>query len=247
MSDTESQPSDATLAHATASMAIGIHAPLRVRAGFDVPFEPFAFVRDGVPEGMMIELVRALIERTGRTCEMVPMHLPDCEPALEAGRVDALAFKGVTTERLARMDFSDPLIVSGGATFTRPGLRPSTRLADFHGARAITTRDGPFWRLLEREHPAIALSHGETYEACLDAVVAGEADLAVLNLQAGAWIARQAHPGRFELPTAPCSPLTVAFCTVKGRHPALLHDINRALAAARADGTWQAIHDRWLA
>ena len=32
-----------------------------------------------------------------------------------------------------------------------------------------------------------------------------------------------------------------------GRHPALLHDINRALAAARADGTWQAIHDRWLA
>ena len=242
MSDTESRLPDAAATPSPARMS-----PQVVRAGFDVPFEPFAFVRDGVPEGMMIELVRVLIERTGRACEMVPMHLPDCEPALEAGRVDALAFKGVTTERLERMDFSDPLIVSGGATFTRAGLAPSTQLSDFQGARAITTRDGPFWRLLEREYPAITLSHGETYEACLDAVVAGEADLAVLNLQAGTWIARQAHPGRFELPTAPCSPLTVAFCMVKGRHPALLHDINRALAAARADGTWQAIHDRWLA
>jgi ABC-type amino acid transport substrate-binding protein len=221
--------------------------PHCVRAGFDVPFEPFAFVSEGTAQGMMIDLVRHLIERTGRRAQMLPMHLPDCEPALAEGHIEALAFKGVTPERLTRMDFSDPLILSGGATFTRAGLAPSTRLADFDGMRAATTRNGPFWSLLEREHPRIARVHGETYEQCLDKVVAGEADLAVLNLQAGTWIARKAHPGRIGLPDQPCSPLTVSFCMMKGRHPALMADINAALAAARADGTWQAIHDRWLA
>ena len=217
-----------------------------VRAGFDVPFEPFAFLRNGAADGMMIELVRHLIERSNHRCEFVAMPLAECEPALVEGRVDALAFKGVTPDRLLRMDFTEPLIVSGAATFTRKGLPPSTRLEAFHGLRAVTTRDGPFWVQLQRDHPAIALGHADTYEAALAEVAAGRADLAVLNLQAGTWIARKAYPGAIELPQAPCSPLTVALCTVKGRHPALIVMINRALAAARADGSWQQIHDRWL-
>jgi ABC-type amino acid transport substrate-binding protein len=159
---------------------------------------------------------------------------------------DALAYKGITPARLASIDFSEPIMISGGATFTRPGLLPSADLRQFDGMRVVTTRHGPLWRHLQTEHPALQLLPAEHYQQALEMVLRGEADLAALNMHAGRAIAQRLFPGQLGLPQLPYMPLRTGFALRRGAHPELLLRFNAALAAARADGRWQAVHDHWV-
>lgn len=217
-----------------------------LRVGLDVPYEPFGVIQDGQVTGMLVELVGLLLNDLGIAHRFDAMPLADTEPALAEGRVDALAYKGITPARLASIDFSEPIMISGGATFTRPGLLPSADLRQFDGMRVVTTRHGPLWRHLQTEHPALQLLPAEHYQQALEMVLRGEADLAALNMHAGRAIAQRLFPGQLGLPQLPYMPLRTGFALRRGAHPELLLRFNAALAAARADGRWQAVHDRWV-
>lgn len=217
-----------------------------LRVGLDVPYEPFGVMQDGQVTGMLVELVGLLLNDLGIAHRFDAMPLADTEPALAEGRVDALAYKGITPARLASIDFSEPIMISGGATFTRPGLLPSADLRQFDGMRVVTTRHGPLWRHLQTEHPALQLLPAEHYQQALEMVLRGEADLAALNMHAGRAIAQRLFPGQLGLPQLPYMPLRTGFALRRGAHPELLLRFNAALAAARADGRWQAVHDRWV-
>ncbi|MFN0303166.1 MAG: substrate-binding periplasmic protein [Burkholderiales bacterium] len=216
------------------------------KIGFDVPFEPFGLLDDGKPSGMLIELIDTLLTRARVAHEFVSMTLAETEGALFGGRVDALAFKGVTPERLKTMRFSDPLIVSGGATFTRTDARPEPNLRAYAGKTLVTPRKGPLWMNVERNHPDITLVDGDSYEGSFTALIAGKADVAALNLHAGIAIATRLFPGQIRMPSEPYTPLPISFAIAKGGPTALVEAINRELAVARSDGTWQRIHDRWV-
>ena len=217
-----------------------------LRIGLDVPYEPFGLMQDGQVTGMLVQLVGMLLDGLGLAHRFVPMPLADTEPALADGRVDALAYKGITPARLASIDFSAPIMISGGATFTRPGLSPSDDLRQFDGMRVVTTRHGPLWRHLETAHPSLQLLPAAHYQQALEMVLRGEADLAALNMHAGRAIAQRLFPGQLGLPQLPYMPLRTGFALRRGSHPELLLRFNAALAAARADGRWQAVHDRWV-
>ena len=219
---------------------------LPAKIGFDVPFEPFGLIDNGKPAGMLIELVGALLQRAGVRHEFVSMTLAETEGALFGGKVDALAFKGVTPERLKTMAFSETLIVSGGAIFTRAGVAASANLRDYDGQTVATPRKGPLWAQIEKQYPQLKLIDGDSYQGSFDAVLAGRADIAALNLHAGIAIAKRLYPGKFGLPAEPYVPLPIAFATARGKHAELISALNDALAGARRDGTWQRIHDKWL-
>ncbi len=195
---------------------------------------------------MLIELIDTLLTRARVAHEFVSMTLAETEGALFGGRVDALAFKGVTPERLKTMSFSDPLIVSGGAIFARTDARPEPNLRDYAGKTLVTPRKGPLWMNVERNHPDITLVDGDSYEGSFTALIAGKADVAALNLHAGIAIATRLFPGQIRMPSEPYTPLPISFAIAKGGPAALVEAINRELAAARSDGTWQRIHDRWV-
>jgi len=218
-----------------------------LRIGFDVPFEPFGLLREGQPAGMLVELVAAMCNEAGIAHSFVTMPLAETEPSLMSGAVDALAFKGVTPERLPRMDFSDLLITTGAAIFTRIGTAHSDVLEDFYGKTVVSPRKGPMWSFIERQHPALHLVDGENYENAFAMLADGRADLAALNFHAGCAIAKRLFPGQFNLPVTSYVPLPVALAMAKGRHPDLLARLNLALATLRRDGRWQQIHDRWMA
>jgi ABC-type amino acid transport substrate-binding protein len=218
-----------------------------LRIGFDVPFEPFGLLRDGEPAGMLVELVAAMCNEAGIAHSFVTMPLAETEPSLMSGAVDALAFKGVTPERLPTMDFSDLLITTGAAIFTRSDSAHSNALEDFYGKTVVSPRKGPMWSYIARQHPALQLIDGDNYENAFAMLADGRADLAALNFHAGCAIAKRLFPGQFTLPSASYVPLPVALAMAKGRHPDLLARLNLALAKLRSDGRWQQIHDRWMA
>ncbi len=214
--------------------------------GYDVPFEPFGVLENGKPSGMLIELTDHLLIRAGMAHEFRSMTLAETEGALFSGRVDALAFKGVTAERLKTMIFSEPLIVSGAATFTRAGTLPQPDLGAYTGKTLVTPKKGPMWAQIERNHPRIKLVDGDSYEGSFKMLLAGQADVAALNLHAGIAIANRLFPGQVTCGATPYTPLTIAFAIAQNGPPELIDAINRELAVAKSDGTWQRIHDRWV-
>ena len=195
--------------------------------GFDVPFEPFGLLIDGRPAGLLVELVSAVLTRAEHPHSFLTMPLAETEAALFSGRVDALAFKGVTPERNATMDFSAPLIVSGAALFTRLGTAIPTNPATLAGQRVVTPRKGPLWAALTRLEPPLVMVDGDSYEGSFDALRDGRADAAALNLHAGLAIAQRLHPGAFTLPAGSYTPLPIAFAVAKGRHTKLLADFDQ--------------------
>lgn len=209
------------------------------KIGFDVPFPPFAELSEGRPRGLLLDLVAAALEHTGVLWEWTPMPLDETEPALASGRVHALAFKGITPERHAIMDFSGSLLVSGSALFRGAGIAPSDDPGDFSGMRIVTPRKGPLIRQVERLYPKLEVVPTTSYEESLERLVSGEVPLAALNFHAGIALANALHPGKVGLPTKPYAPLDMGFVVAKGRHPELLAAFEKALAALKTEGVAQ--------
>ena len=217
-----------------------------LRIGHDAPFEPFGMVEAGRSTGMLVDIVAEALKRAKLDYAFVPLKLDESETALIEGRIDALAFKGDTAERRARIDFSEPLVVSGGALFTRAGTPTSASLKDFAGKTVVTPRRGPLFAQTAKAAPEVKLLESTSYEESLQLVLDGKADAAALNWQAGIRMARAKHPGKFTLPTAPYVSVPLSFAVAKGKNAELLAKVEAALATMRADGAFKAIEEKWL-
>ena len=214
--------------------------------GHDDPFEPFAFTEHGQSRGMLVEAVAAALARVGITPTFRPLPLAAVEAELAAGTVDALAFKGVTEQRRKVMDFSAPLMITGGAAFARPGLPAAANLAAYAGRTIVTPAQGPLAAEIARTHPQLKLITVESYDAALAAVLDSRADVAALNFQVGTRLINQKHRGLFTMPAEPYQRLPLAFAVAKGRNAELLAAFDSGLAAIVADGSLDVITRRWL-
>ena len=217
-----------------------------VRVGHDAPFEPFAMVENGRSAGMILDVVAEAMKRARVSFEFVPLTLDESESALVEGKVEALAFKGDTPERRVKFDFSRPIVISGGALFTRAGTPTSKSLEDFAGKTVVTPRRGPLAAQIARVAPDVKVLQSTSYEESLEMVLAGQADAAALNWQAGLRMARARHPGKFTLPAEPYVSVPLSFAVAKGKNAELMRKFEAALAATKADGAFKAIEEKWL-
>ncbi|HEY7608412.1 MAG TPA: transporter substrate-binding domain-containing protein [Alphaproteobacteria bacterium] len=221
-------------------------AEATLRIGHDTAFAPFAMVANGRSTGLILDIVAEAMRRLQLSFAFVPLALDEAEPALVEGKVDALAFKGDTVERRGRLAFSAPIVVSGGALFVRAGAAPSKSLQDFAGKTVVTPRRGPLAAQIAKAAPDVKLLASASYEESLELVLAGKADAAALNLQAGIRMVRAKHPGKFTLPSEPYVAVPLAFAVAKDKHADLLKRFDAELAAMKADGALKAIEERWL-
>ena len=234
-----------SLLFAALVMAVPANAQT-LRIGHDAPFEPFGMVEAGRSTGMLVEIVAEALKRAKLDFTLVPLKLDESETALVEGKIDALAFKGDTAERRAKLDFTKPLVVSGGALFTRAGAPTSANLKDFAGKIVVTPRRGPLFAQIARTAPEVKLIESTSYEESLQLVLDGKADAAALNWQAGIRMARSKHADKFTLPAAPYVSVPLAFAVAKGKNAELLVKVEAVLDTMRADGTFKAIEEKWL-
>jgi polar amino acid transport system substrate-binding protein len=223
-----------------------LSVPSTLRIGHDAAFEPFAMVESGRATGLILDIVAEAMKRMKRDFAFAVLTLDEADSALADGKVDVLAFKGDTAERRARMDFSAPIVVSGGALFPRAGTPASKRLEDFGGKTVVTPRRGPLFAQIAQTAPDVKLAESTSYAGSFEMVIAGKADAAALNLQAGLRMARKSYPGKIALPSEPYIAVPLAFAVAKGKNAELLKDFNTTLAAMKADGSFKAIEEKWL-
>jgi polar amino acid transport system substrate-binding protein len=207
-------------------------------------FPPFAEVQDGKSVGLAVDIIRAAAAHAGVDVTFVPLTIEQQMPALKDGRADA-TFSGVSPERQETLDFSDPVVTTGGALYVRAPEATPASLAALSGKVVVTPRAGPLAALIRKDAPAVNLVVTADYEESLARLVGRQADAAALNFHVGTRLATRLHPGQVTEPRTMFFETALALGVPKGQSASLLAKFNAGLAAIRADGTWQQINNRW--
>jgi len=221
-----------------------------LRVGMDASFPPFeAVAADGELVGFDVDLARDLGQRMGVQVEFVP-NLPydGLYDALAVGRVDVvISALVINPNRTADFGYSDVYFDAGQVLVVPEAHSDITQMRDLTGCTVAVefgTRGDLETREWTRRLGALTILHRETAEGAIAAVLAGEADAAIVDhVTALAWTSKNPELVMTE-GTVTSEPYAIAATSGSA---GLIREINRALASATKDGTLDQLVDKWLA
>ncbi len=189
-------------------------SPPPLRLGFLNPFRPFCWQAAGSVQGLFVTALHTRLPSKPLP-DWLPASLQALPALLTAGQIDAIAAKAITASRATQFTFSEPLLHTAAALFARAGTAPPA-LPDTGTAIIATPARGPLVAIIGTEAPRARLLRTPDYNAALAALLAGRADFAALNADAGADLAHRVHPGRISPPGPRFAPLGLAVATLPG-------------------------------
>jgi ABC-type amino acid transport substrate-binding protein len=212
--------------------------PTMLRVGFDSPSHPFAYLDQGQPSGLLVEVATAVLADMGATPEWVPLEPDESEIALMERRVDLLAFKVVVAARGAVFAFTSPILTTGAGLFVSPEstIASTQDIGRFGGRPIATPRRGSLSAMLTRRYPGLRQLLTGSPEEALEAVAGGKADAAVLDMETGAYWIGERFRGKVLMPTAPFLAFELAMATSRRRTDQLIERLEAALGGLRARG-----------
>lgn len=210
-----------------------------------IPYEPFQFREGSEIVGFDVEIVDLVAARIGVPQQIVetPFETIQSGLALNSGLCDlGAAAMTITEERDQNLDFSDPYFDATQALLVPPGsdITSTEQLA----GRRLGVQNGTTGQIYATENVAGAEQVVfEDIGLLLTAVQTGTVDAAIndnaplldyVNKNPGFAVTQQFDTGE-EYGLA-----------VRTGNTALIEQINGALADARADGTYDALFEKWF-
>ena len=227
--------------------AQGVHAqgkPLRV--GVEGAYPPFSEIgTDGKLKGFDIDIANAVCERMKRSCVLVQAEFDAMIPALRAKKFDAIvASMSITPERQKSVDFSDKYYHTPARLVARNGALMEVTAASMKGKKigvqrstthdrfaTATFKQSEIVRYAKQDEVFLDLASGRVDATLVDTVAA---DVGFLKTPAGKGYAFvgpvYSDPAFFGVG---------AGIAVRKGDAALRGDINAALAAMLADGSYK--------
>ena len=214
-------------------------------------FPPYEFVDDGGEyAGIDVEIATAIAEKLGKKLVIANVEFGSIVGGVESGKYDmGMAGMTVTEERLQSVDFSDSY-AKGVQSIIVPEGSPITSVDDLFaegannaiGVQESTT--GDIYATGDFEDAGLGtISRYKNGTDAVAALVAGKLDCVITdNEPAKAYVA--ANEGLILLDTA-YTEEDYAICFAKGSE--LTAEVNSALQELIADGTVQAIIDKYIA
>ncbi len=219
-----------------------------LRVATEAGFMPFEFVDPDTNElaGFDMDLIRAIGDVLGMDVTIANVNWDGLIPGLLNNHYDVIiAGMTITPGRAETVLFSDPYFESVQTVIIRQDTEDIASLADLAGKIAAVqiSTTGDF--AAEDVEGIRSIARFNTVPEAMQAVINRAAHAAVVDLPvAEAYLAAN--------PNAPLKHLgPVAdneFYGIAGRkqNPELMEQINEALAQLRADGTYDAIYQRWF-
>ncbi|MGQ9767785.1 MAG: ABC transporter substrate-binding protein [Anaerolineae bacterium] len=217
------------------------------RVGMDPSFPPFEYpAADGRPIGLDVDLAEAIAATWGVRVEIVGVGFDELLDAVHVHQVDsALSALPVVPHRTRDVSFSDPYI-EAGLVLAVPDASELQGVEGLRGRRLAvewgSNGDAEARALSRRWDGELVLVLQDSVTAALDAVLAGQADAALVDA-----ISLALYTRREQLRTA--GPAVVSdpyVVVVPADAPQLLQAVNRALAELGANSTLAEIQERWL-
>jgi polar amino acid transport system substrate-binding protein len=220
--------------------------PLKI--GMELTYPPFEMQNDaGQPDGVGVEIAKALAVDLGRPLKIVPMEFSGLIPALKTGSIDlVISSMTATDERRKSIDFSDPYAFTGLAILTAKGSsiqsqadlkKPGVRIA----VKSTTTAES--W--VDANAPLAKKTAYPDEAACVMEVAQHRSDAFIYD-QLSIYRYQKQNADTTTALLKPFQEESWAIGIAKGQDD-LKGKVNAFLARFRAEGKLTALADRYLA
>ena len=217
-----------------------------IRVAVPQDFPPFGSVGpDMTPQGYDIDVAKLIAEKIGVELELVPVTSANRIPYLQTQKVDlVISSLGKNPEREAVIDFSAPYAPFFNGIFA-PADVTITSVTDLSGKVVGVTRGAVEDLELTKVAPAdVTIKRYEDNNGTISAFLSGQVEAVATGNVVAAAILERNPPKRPELKflikNSPC------YIGLNKNEPALLAKVDEIIAAAKADGTLNAIAEKWL-
>ena len=217
-----------------------------LRVGMDAAYPPFESLdENGQVVGFDVDMAREIGRRLGLEVQFVNIAYDGLYDALVTGQVDVLISALVPAYGTERARFSEPYFNAGDVLVVPPGSSIE-EMRDL-GGRTLAVEYGSGGdveaRKWERRVAALTVERYDTPASALDAVLAGEADAALVD-GISARLAVGQHPD--DLMLAEGVTETLFAIAVHEDSNILLREINTLVEEMSEDGTRDALTQKWF-
>ncbi|MFN2274361.1 MAG: transporter substrate-binding domain-containing protein [Anaerolineales bacterium] len=200
----------------------------------------------GEPVGWDYDAVRAICQLINCTPEFKEAAWDGIFPAMQAGEYDWLA-DGVTytEERAQIVDFSIPYVTIGQVLLINADDSiPDLAAFQADSAKLVGTQLGTTNEIVAKDYfPEDRIKSFEDFPGAVSALIAGDIDAVVIDtVSAVGFIG--ANPGKLKVGPTLTSDEQLAFVFPPGSD--LVAPVDAALEAMKADGSLQALNDKWF-
>ncbi|WP_282095326.1 transporter substrate-binding domain-containing protein [Epibacterium ulvae] len=233
-------------------MTGGIAAAETLRIGVEGAYPPFSKKEaDGSLSGFDIEIAQALCAELNRECELVEQEWDGMIPALLARKYDAIvASMSITEDRKKKVDFTEKYYDTPTRFIAKEGADFDLTKEGTAGLKIGLLRGTTMQCYVEKHFPEADLKLYNTQEDVFADLVAGRLDMQLnntlqaldgfLNTDQGAGFAFLGE----NLDDVSCLGEGTGIAVRKG--DGLSAELNAAILAIRANGTYKAINDKYF-
>lgn len=217
-----------------------------IKIAVPTDYPPYGFVgTDMAPQGLDIDAARLIAAKLGVKLELVPVTSANRIPYLQTKKADlVISTLGKNAERDKVIDFSSAYAPFFQAVFAPKSLKLSD-FKDMAGKTVAVTRGAMEDQELNKVAPAnVDYRRFEDNNATIAAFVAGQTQTIAMSGAVAAEMIRKNPKINAEykllLKDSPC------FVGIAKGEDALKAKVNEIIAAARKDGTLDAMSKKWL-
>jgi polar amino acid transport system substrate-binding protein len=228
-------------------LAAALQAAEPLRVGMELSYPPFESIGpDGQPQGVSVEMARALAAELGRPLKIENIPFTGLIPALKAGKIELIiSSMTATPERAKAVAFSDPYLTTGLGALV-PAASKATGLADIdQPGSTVVVRQGTTGEVFARKNVKNArLLTLDKESACVVEVVQGKAAAFIYD-QMSVFQNNKRNPDTTRALLSPLQTESWAIALRPG-DDALLTQVNAFLAKYRTSGGFEKLSDRFL-
>lgn len=236
------------LAAMLATAAFNAAAADKISFGSSATYPPFESLDAGNQiVGFDIDLAKALCKQMQADCTFTNHAFDSLIPSLKFRKYDAvISGMDITPERAKQVAFTHPYYANSAVVIAKKGQYKS--LDDLKGKRIGMENGTTHQKYLQDKHPEVKTVSYDSYQNAIIDLKNGRidgvfGDTAVVN----EWLKTNPQLGTVgEHVTDPQYFGTGLGIAVRPDNQALLKKLNDALAAIKADGTYQKISNEWF-
>ena len=216
-----------------------------IKIGTEGTYAPFTYHdTSNKLVGFDVEIGEAIAKHLGVKAEFVEGKWDGLIAGLDAQRYDAVINQvGITEERKAKFDFSDPYISSKAALIVREDNAEIAGFGDLSGKRAAQSLTSNYGKMAEEAGAELIGTEG--FDQSIALVVQGRAD-ATINDSLSFLDFKKKQPNAPVKIAATQGEAAQSGVIVRKGDPELVAAINEALKAIQADGTYKQISETYF-